>query len=71
MFFFSRFIFKVIINNRTFPEGRGKTAKEAKQKAAQLAWTKLNDSDSSSQVNPMSSFYFHFGIKIVCQSKMS
>lgn len=56
MFLCSRFVCKVIINKKTFPEGRGKTAKEAKQKAAQLAWTKLNDSDSSSQVQLISSF---------------
>lgn len=47
----ARFAFKVVINNSEFPEGRGKTAKEAKQKAAQLAWSELPDSGLSSQVS--------------------
>lgn len=51
MFFFSaRFAFRVVIGQKEYPEGRGKSATEAKQKAAQLALSQLSDSDSSSQV---------------------
>ncbi|MCJ8730997.1 hypothetical protein PDJAM_G00190700, partial [Pangasius djambal] len=49
------FVYKVVINKREYPEGRGRTAKEAKQKAAQLAWFELCDSDLSSQISSPSS----------------
>lgn len=49
-----RFVYKVIINQKEYPEGRGRSAKEAKQKAAELAWSELNKSDFSSQVKPIS-----------------
>ncbi|XP_060781271.1 interferon-induced, double-stranded RNA-activated protein kinase isoform X2 [Neoarius graeffei] len=49
------FVFKVIINNKEYPEGQGRTAKEARQKAAQQAWTELHESDFSSQISSPSS----------------
>ncbi|KAF5896602.1 interferon-induced, double-stranded RNA-activated protein kinase, partial [Clarias magur] len=44
------FAYTVVINKKEFPEGRGKTTKEAKQKAAQLALSELSDSGLSSQI---------------------
>ncbi|XP_026795317.3 interferon-induced, double-stranded RNA-activated protein kinase isoform X1 [Pangasianodon hypophthalmus] len=49
------FVYKVVINKKQYPEGRGRTAKEAKQKAAQLAWFELCGSDLSSQISSPSS----------------
>ncbi|XP_047010374.1 interferon-induced, double-stranded RNA-activated protein kinase isoform X2 [Ictalurus punctatus] len=46
---------RFIISGKEYPEACGKTAKEAKQKAAQLAWSELQDSDFSSQVSSPSS----------------
>ncbi|XP_060727755.1 interferon-induced, double-stranded RNA-activated protein kinase-like [Tachysurus vachellii] len=43
------FAVRVVINNKEYPEGRGRSMKEARQKAAQLAFNELDDSDLSSQ----------------------
>ncbi|XP_017319283.1 interferon-induced, double-stranded RNA-activated protein kinase isoform X1 [Ictalurus punctatus] len=50
-----QFVYRFIISGKEYPEACGKTAKEAKQKAAQLAWSELQDSDFSSQVSSPSS----------------
>ncbi|XP_049337573.1 interferon-induced, double-stranded RNA-activated protein kinase isoform X1 [Astyanax mexicanus] len=47
------FVYKVIINKIEYPEGRGKTAKQSQQRAAELAWNTLLRSDS--QTSSMSS----------------
>ncbi|KAL7878202.1 hypothetical protein SRHO_G00048450 [Serrasalmus rhombeus] len=50
------FVYKAVINKTEYPEGRGKTAKEAKQNAAQLALNVLREqSDWNSQSSFMSS----------------
>ncbi|KAF4089927.1 hypothetical protein AMELA_G00043940 [Ameiurus melas] len=49
------FVYKFIISGKEYPEACGKTAKEAKQKAAQLAWSELHDSDFSSPISSPSS----------------
>ncbi|XP_042565507.1 interferon-induced, double-stranded RNA-activated protein kinase [Clupea harengus] len=48
------FVYKVVIGKDQYPEGCGKTAKEARQQAAQLAWGVIQD-QLPSQVSSKSS----------------
>lgn len=51
-----RFFFKAVINNKSYPVAEGKNSKEAKQKAARLAWSTLQEqSDWDSKVSIRSS----------------
>ncbi|KAM3863022.1 interferon-induced, double-stranded RNA-activated protein kinase [Diretmus argenteus] len=50
------FFYKLVISDKEYPEGRGKSAKDAKQNAAQLAWSDLQEqTDFNSQVSYRSS----------------
>ncbi|XP_052468369.1 interferon-induced, double-stranded RNA-activated protein kinase [Carassius gibelio] len=58
------FVYKVVMKGKEYPEGQGKSSKEAKQHAAQRAWSEINEQsgwttqssedDSSSQTQETS-----------------
>ncbi|XP_051945523.1 interferon-induced, double-stranded RNA-activated protein kinase-like isoform X1 [Xyrauchen texanus] len=43
------FVYKVVINSKEYPEAQGKSSKEAKQHAAQYAWTEILESSCNTQ----------------------
>lgn len=46
-------MYKVVIGKKEYPEGQGKNSKEAKQHAAQHAWTEIRDQiDWTTQAGP-------------------
>nr|WRH07086.1 protein kinase R [Epinephelus lanceolatus] len=54
---YPQYFYKVVINNKSYPVGEGKSVKEAKQNAARLAWSALqeeSDLDSKDAVKDKS-----------------
>uniref|UniRef100_A0A3P8YPV0 non-specific serine/threonine protein kinase n=1 Tax=Esox lucius TaxID=8010 RepID=A0A3P8YPV0_ESOLU len=61
-----QFVYKVVIDKREYPAGVGKTAKDAKQQAAQEAWSALQEqSDWNSQVSCRSTVSEEDGLTVV------
>ncbi|KAM3605822.1 uncharacterized protein V6R79_005260 [Siganus canaliculatus] len=51
-----QFFYNVVINNKVYPVAEGKSVKEAKQNAAQLAWSALHEhSDSDDKASVLAS----------------
>ncbi|XP_048059938.1 interferon-induced, double-stranded RNA-activated protein kinase-like isoform X2 [Megalobrama amblycephala] len=46
------FVYKVVIDGKEYPEGQGKSSKEAKQHAAQNAWSEIRDQISWTTQSP-------------------